>query len=190
MTPDVGRPAARRGDSAVNRRAGVTLVELSVAVAISTIALTAAWPWLWNTIVAARATEGRAQAATAAAYAVRTVANDVLLAAELLPPPSGFSAERTLHLRHRHPGEVDEAVLIAWDSARRVLWRKSAGTYIADHVTAFSVAYLAADGEPVAPGQTQAEDWSAGARRVRIRITVAPDGQESSAEWDTLVGPW
>lgn len=153
-------------------RRGVTLMELLVAVSVSAVALAAAWPWMWNAASAARAVDGRAQAATAASFAARSIANDLELTAALLPLPAGRQPGRSLHIEHRHPGEAAEPILIVWDPARRVLWRKAAGTYLADDVESFSVTYFDRHGV-LAPAQLGAPGWQDEVVRVRADITVA-----------------
>jgi hypothetical protein len=148
-------------------------MELLVAVSVSGVALAAAWPWMWNAASAARAVDGRAQAATAASFAARSIANDLELAAALLPLPAGRPPGRSLHIEHRHPGEAAEPVLIVWDPARRVLWRKTAGTYLADRVESFTVTYFGRDGSLLAPAQIGIPGWQDDVVRVRAHIRVA-----------------
>ncbi len=189
MRRDPARWAARRHGPRGAYRRGVTLIELLVAISVSAIVLAAAWPWLWNGISTARATEARAEAATAAAYVVRAISSDVALATDLLPLPAGIPATRAVRLEHRHPGQGAEEILIVWDPARQVLWRKSAGSYLADRVALFSIEYLDAQGAPQGPETGSSGDWLGSVRRLRVRVTVTSRGQRSSAECDAPVGP-
>jgi prepilin-type N-terminal cleavage/methylation domain-containing protein len=156
---------------------GFTLMELLIAVSVSTIALCAAWSCLWNVGSAARHVDGRAQAATGAASAARSLAADLELATTLLAPPSGRSPETSIALQHRHPDEAVETVLVVWDPARRVLWRKAPGTYLADHVELFKVLYYGSDGLALESSEFADPAWPLSVARVSFRVVVrAPEG--------------
>jgi type II secretory pathway component PulJ len=169
--------------------AGLTLVELLVATCVAAIALAAAWPWLWNTAGATAAVGERAQAATAGAYAVRTIADDLAQAVALLPPASGRSPGATLTLLHHHPGEIPETVTIVWDASRRVLWRKTSGTYLADQVLAFAVRYFASDGTELSGDDFLAPDWPARVARVAVEVRTARGGREVTSVLQACLGP-
>jgi Prokaryotic N-terminal methylation motif len=160
----------------VRSRAGVTLVELLVATSVTAVALSGAWAWLWNAGAAAGGEASRAQAATAAAFVVRSVADDLDLAACLSCPPAGMSPDRALCVQHRHDGVAAETVLVAWDPARRVLWRKASGTYLADHVRLFAVDYFRADGQRLVLADFVAADWPQTVSRVAVTVEVTVDG--------------
>jgi type II secretory pathway component PulJ len=164
-------------------------MELLVAVAVSAIALGAAWPWLWNAAEAARAIDARAQAATSAAFAARSIMADLELASGLLAPPAGVAPERSLRIQQRRPGEPAESILVAWDPTRQVLWRKTSSSYLADHVESFSVSYFDRLGEPLGPVQMTLGDWPDSVARVRIALVVATRAERSSLVRDALVGP-
>ena len=160
---------------------GVTLVELLVAACVTAVALTGAWAWLWNAGAAARASAGRAQAATAAAFAVRSVADELGLATSLCCPPAGMSPGSSLCLEHRHDGGAVETVLVAWDPARGVLWRKAAGTYLADHVELFAVDYFSADGRRLSATDFAAAGWPRAVARVTVTVAVTVGGRTARA---------
>jgi type II secretory pathway pseudopilin PulG len=164
-------------------------MELLVAVAVSSIALGAAWPWLWNTADAARAIDARAQAATSAAFAARSIMADLELATGLLAPPAGMIPARSLNVQQRCPGETAQSILIVWDPTRQVLWRKTSSSYLADHVESFSITYYDRLGVPMAPAEMAFGDWPAAVARVRFALVVATRGQRSSLVRDALVGP-
>ena len=170
-------------------RAGVTLVELLVATCVSAAALTGAWAWLWNAGAAATGSAGRAQASTAAAFAVRAVADEIGLATSLQYPPAGTSPERALRLEHRHDGVPTETVLVAWDPVRRVLWRKAPGTYLADHVESFAVAYYRADGARLGPADFAAAGWPRAVARIAITIDVTVGGRTVRASRSVALAP-
>jgi len=166
---------------------GITLTELLVAVAVSTVVLGAAWPWLWAAGGTARRVDGRTQAATAAAFAARSLVTDVQLATALLQPPAGRSPADCICLLHRHPGEAPETVLVVWDPARRVLWRKASGSYLADHVEAFSLEYFGADGSTLARADLDDPRWPSSVARLRITIRVSNPGGAASAIRDVAL---
>jgi prepilin-type N-terminal cleavage/methylation domain-containing protein len=153
------------------RSRGFTLVELLVAATITGVALAAASGWLWNVAALAGKTDDRAQAVTIAAACARAVARDVGTAVAVSPPPPGREPARTLALQHDAPASAAEDVLLVWDPTRRVLWRNAPGTYLGDHVVAFDVAYLLADGALVPAGEMETAGWG-GVRGVRVDLVV------------------
>jgi len=166
---------------------GVTLAELLVAVSVSTVVLGAAWPWLWAAGGTARRVDGRTQAATTAAFAARSLVTDVELSTALLQPPAGRSPADCVCLLHRHPGEAPETVLVAWDSARRVLWRKAPGTYLADHVESFSLEYFGADERTLGRADFDDSEWPSSVARLRITIRVSSPGGAATAIRDVAL---
>ena len=184
----MSREAAERGVVAtqasrarMRSRAGVTLVELLVAACITSVALAGAWGWLWNAGGVANGAAGRAQAATAAAFAVRSVADELGLATALVRPPAGMSPDRAVCVEHRHDGAAVETVLLAWDPLRRVLWRKAPGSYLADHVERFAVDYFGADGRRLGPADFAAADWPQTVARIVVTVEVAVGGRTAQA---------
>jgi len=186
--------AEHRGDGVRSRETepargarGLTLTELLVAVSVSTVVLGAAWPWLWAAGSTARRVDGRTQAATAAAFAARSLVTDVELAIALLQPPAGRLPADCVSLLHRHPGEALETVLVVWDPARRVLWRKAPGTYLADHVESFSLEYFGADGQTLGRADFDDPEWPSSVVRLRITIRVSGPGGAESAIRDVVL---
>jgi prepilin-type N-terminal cleavage/methylation domain-containing protein len=180
---------SRGPSSGSRRRDGLTLVELLVAVSVTAIALGAAWPWLWDAAEAGRAIDARAQTATSAAFAMRALVTDIELATGLLASPSGMSPEHSLHLQQRRPGEPSEAILVGWDAARGVLWRKTSSTYLADHVESFSVTYFDRLGGRVIEAGAAPGDWPDSVARVRVAVTVVTGAGRSTAVRDIAIGP-
>lgn len=162
-------------------------MELMVALSLSAVALAAAWPWLWNAVDVARAADARAQAATSAAFATRSIAADLKCATALLAPPAGASPERCLQLTHTHPGQTRETILIAWNTARRVLWRKTTATYLADNVESFTITYFDHQGEPLGPVDLAQPAWPDSVTRVRVRVRVSTPLGSSSAARDVVL---
>lgn len=184
----MSREAAERGVVAtqarrarMHSRAGVTLVELLVATCVTAVALAGAWVWLWNAGATTNGSACRAQAATAAAFAVRSVADELGLATALVSPPAGLSPDRAVCVEHRHDGAAVETVLVAWDPVRRVLWRKAPGTYLADHVERFVVDYFAAEGRRLGPADFAAAGWPQTVARIVVTVEVAVDGRTAQA---------
>jgi type II secretory pathway component PulJ len=165
----------------------MTLVEILVAVSVSAVVLGAAWPWLWAAGSTARRVDGRAQAATAAAFAARSLATDIQLSLALLRPPAGHTPAECVCLLHRHPGAAPETVLVVWDPVRRVLWRKTSGTYLADHVESFSLEYFGVDGRILGPADFDDPEWPSSVARLRIAIGVGSPGGTASAIRDVAL---
>ena len=184
-----GFGATHAGPGTMCSRAGVTLVELLVAACVTAIALSGAWSWLWNTGGAASSAAGRAQAATAAAFAVRSVADELGLATALFRPPAGMSPDRAICMEHRHDGVAVETVLVAWDPARRVLWRKAPGMYLADHVERFAVDYFRADGGRLGAADFAAAGWPRTVARIAVSVDVAVGGRTARAGRSVALAP-
>jgi type II secretory pathway component PulJ len=165
----------------------MTLVEILVAVSVSTVVLGAAWPWLWAAGGAARRVDGRAQAATAAAFAARSLATDLEMSIALLRPPAGRTPADSLCVLHRHPDAAAETVLVVWDPVRRVLWRKTSSTYLADHVVSFSLEYFRADGQVLGPMDFDDPEWPGSVARLRISIGVRNSGGTATAVRDVAL---
>ena len=184
-----GAFGSRAGLKRMRSRTGVTLVELLIATCVTAVALTGAWAWLWNAGGTAGGAAGRAQAATAAAFAVRTVADELALATSLSFPPAGMSPDRAFCLEHRHDGVAAETVLIAWDPARRVLWRKAPGMYLADHVERFAVDYFRADGGRLGAADFAAAGWPRTVARIAVSVDVAVGGRTARASRSVALAP-
>ena len=171
----------------VSGQGGAILMELLVALSLSVVALAAAWPWLWHAADVARGADARAQAATSAAFATRSIAADLECATALLTLPTGASPEPYLHLTHAHPGQERETILIAWDASRRVLWRKTPAMYLADNVESFTLMYFDHQGEPLGPVDLAQPTWTDSVARVRVRIGVSTPLGSSSAARDVVL---
>jgi len=193
-----GRLGSRRaaaGHGAQARRAawtsavGLSLVELLVATSVAASALGAAWPWVWNSGAAARAMVARAQAKTSASFAARIIDDDVAKATALLTPADGRAPGTSLYLRHDHPGEPPETVAIVWDPARKVLWRKAPGTYLADRVEAFAVRYFHSDGTELVGADFAAGEWVASVARLSVTVRTRDGGAVTAAVLGVVPGP-
>ncbi len=169
-------------------QAGVSLVELLVASVIAAVTLCSAWAWLWNAGVASSATVDRTRAATAAAFAARCICGDLEASFALQDPPSAYGPGRALELTHLHPGAVPEDVLIVWDPSRRVLWRKTSGTYLADHVTRFAITYYSGGGGVLTPADLAAPAWPTRVARVALEVVVTAGRESAQAACDVTLG--
>lgn len=176
------RPAVRE-----RTRAGYSLVELLVAATIAGVVLAGAWAWLWNAGVASSSAADRARATTAAAFAVRCIADDLEAAASLQLPPAPYGPARALDLVHLHPGQAPENVLVVWDPTRRVLWRKASGTYLADHVSQFAFTYLDEDGRPLSQEDLVRSAWPGPVARVAVRVVVSTGRGSGEATCDVTM---
>lgn len=188
MTRDRPTPAQTRGVRPRRAQTGVSLVELLVATVIAAVALGGAWTWLWNAGVASSSTVDRSRAATAAAYAARIIADDLETSAEVQAPPAVYITSQALSLLHLHPGAAPEGVLIVWDPARRVLWRKASGTYLADHVSRFAVTYHDADGRSLTTADLETSSWPALVARVEVEIVISTGRETAGAVCDVALG--
>lgn len=180
--------------SAVSRKgraggAGMTLVELLIAAAVAGVALAAAWPLLWNVTASARKVTGQAQAGSEAARVARVIGRELRLATGLEPVPAGTSPGAALNIRSAQTPSGDDSTLIAWDPARRVLWRDASGSYVADDVRAFTVEHFDAHGDVLAESIMQTEDGARRAARVRLSMTLADGRGQDDIVVDFPVGP-
>jgi prepilin-type N-terminal cleavage/methylation domain-containing protein len=179
----------RAGQSGTHLRArGFTLIELLIGASIAAVILSSAYAWLWNTGAFADGADDRAQAATLAAAVSRAVAADVCSSVGVVEPPSGRDPSRSLALLHDHVAGPLETVLIVWDPARGVVWRNASGTYLADHVVRFDVAYALADGSLVDGGDMTSSRWSA-VRAVHVALEATVGSATSRRSLETSVGP-
>jgi prepilin-type N-terminal cleavage/methylation domain-containing protein len=169
------------------RARGFSLVELLVATAVTAVALAGAWPWLWNVAGASRAMGTRAQGGTAAAFALRVIGDDLAQALALGPPPAGRSPHTALSVTHVHPGETPESVAVVWDASRRVLWRKTSSTYLADQVQSFEVRYFTATGVELTDADFTHADWPALVARLTVAVRVGSPMRSETALLQAVV---
>lgn len=159
-------------------------MEVLVAATIVGVVLAATFGWLWNVAALAGRADDRAQAGTTAAGCARAVASEVSASVAVVAPPLGRDPASCLALVRDRPGLAQEDVLIVWQPGRRVVWRNAPGTYLADHITAFAVAYELADGRLVEGGSMEREHWCA----VRaVRVDLASEVGSGRAERSMVV---
>ena len=169
-------------------QAGFSLVELLVASVIAGIVLSASLGWVWSVAALARADDDRAQAATLAAAASRAVTADVRTTVGVEQPPAGRDPSLSLCLVRDQPAAAAEAVLIVWDPTRHVLWRNASGTYLADHVSHFSVCYVLGGARRVDGGSIGEADWDA-VRGVQVQVTTVVGSAAESRSLEIALGP-
>lgn len=178
----IGALGARRRDQAFS------LIEVLVAGAVAAIVLAGAYGWLWNVAALASQTDNRVQAGTMAAAAARAVGGDVRAAVGARQPPVGRDPARSMSLAHDHVDVAPEEVLIVWDPARAVLWRNASGTYIADHITGFTVVYGLVDGRWLSGAEMAASGWPS-VRRLRVQLAATVGSATVSRSLELNVGP-
>jgi prepilin-type N-terminal cleavage/methylation domain-containing protein len=161
----------------VGRERGFALVEVVLGMAIAGVVLSASFGWVWDLGALARVHDDRAQAGTIAAAAARSIAEDVRAAVSVVPPSAAHDRSRALTLVHDHVATAPEEVAIVWDPGRKVVWRNAPGPYIADHVTAFVVAYALKDGREAGATAMSPADWPlVSAVIVRLTTETGPAG--------------
>jgi prepilin-type N-terminal cleavage/methylation domain-containing protein len=162
----------RRRNGVVLRANGFTLIEILVATAVIAVVLSAAYGWVWSVGSLARTTDDCAQASTIAATLARAVVEDVRGAMGVTAPVDGHDPSCSVSLVRDQVDVAPDAVAIVWDPSRGVVWRNATGTYVADHVRDFRVAYVLADGRDVTGAVMTPADWDA-VRMVRVTVTIS-----------------
>ena len=80
-------------------------------------------------------------------------------------------------------------MLVAWDPARRVLWRKAPGTYLADHVERFAVDYFCADGRRLGAVDFAVAGWPRAVARIAVTVDVTVGGRTARASRSVALAP-
>jgi hypothetical protein len=94
---------------------------------------------------------------------------------------------RALVLIHDHAGSSPETVTVVWDPARQVLWRNASGTYVADHVTGFSVRYELSDGRQADGAELAPGEWPE-VRQVCASVSAGVGPERVTLQTRTQVG--
>ncbi len=182
-------PGSRIGVRGERRRdQAFTLVEVLVAAAVAAVVLAGAYGWLWNVAALAGETDDRIQAGTLAAAAARAMGGDVRSSVAVRQPPAGRDPARSLWLAHDHVEVAPEDVLVVWDPERAVVWRNASGTYVADHITAFTVVYGLVDGRWLTGAEMAASDWPS-VRRLSVELAATVGSATVSRSLEMNVGP-
>lgn len=183
-----GHRVAQCRSAPTPKASGFSLVELLVAMVVAGTVLSAAYGWLWSVGASARLHDDRAQAGTIAAAAARSIAADVHAALAVAAPGPAYPQARALVLVHDHAQTAQEIVTIVWDPARRVVWRNASGTYVADHVSGFEIAYDLADGSHLTAAAMTPALWSQ-VRAVRVTVSTSIGERSESRSLCVRVGP-
>jgi hypothetical protein len=164
--------------------AGVTLIELVVTLALSTIVLVAAWSWCWRVCAVQRHERARAEALSTLAFARRTIDREMRgawgLSTDGVVPCDSASFALTLPV-----GSTTRTIGYAYDRRRGVLWRGAAASYVAEGVTAFAVEYRDGEGRPVLPPAGGVLDARSAGRVVALHVRCSVDcaGVSVTDDW-------
>jgi hypothetical protein len=141
------------------RRAGITLFEVMIAVALAACLLAAGWSWVFTVSASSRADVAVMEASSRMAFARRELTADV--SCGRLSAASPGCGSDGLSLVVTHPGGAKELVTIHYDPTRQVVWRKTSSCHVVQGVLRFGVEYLDSGGEALSPAAggrpTQAE---------------------------------
>lgn len=164
------------------RVAGFSLAEMVVATALASFMLAMAWPWCLGVAARWSRCAVRADDQTTLASVRRVTTAEVRQAACLLRTPATACSAHSLAFAMRQ-GDAMTIVTYVWDQQRRVLWRKAAGSHLAEGVGAFAITYFDSDGHPLTMGQDgDVPDASLSCvRRLRFTVTV---GASEAETWD------
>lgn len=163
---------------------GLSLVEILVATAVASVIIAASLGWLLSVMKTARFVDDRCQAVTAATAALRVLSADLESATALSAPDGGYASGCAVRIHRAAVDAVSEPILVVWDQQRRVLWQKTSSTYLADHVTAFSLTCYGSNGEEVVLSSTSQGAPCTSIRRVSILLSVAYGSAEVSLRRD------
>jgi len=172
-----------------SRAAGLSLVELAVAVALASVVLAAGWSWFWSLHHASHRAAAGAELGTSLAYAQRMLSRDLRAATALGGGADSGCTQSAITLVVPADDGSAVPVLYSWDRQRAVVWRKAPGSYLADGVTAFSVRYFDAGGEELAPPAADGLPVEAvrAVRRVRFTLQMGVGEVSRGCEWDVAL---
>jgi len=172
---------------------GMTLVELLVAVCLASLLLMGAWPWCWTMVQASHQTAQRAEAESSLAFAGRLFTSEARRAVALGDGAGGGcgSSSVTLQTFDAVTGQT-QAVTYRYDPARRVLWRKASGSYVAERLSSCDFTYFGADGSQILPGSGGAlsVDDLYSVRSLGLRLVIEGDDRPCVREWIVALRVW
>jgi prepilin-type N-terminal cleavage/methylation domain-containing protein len=172
--------------SRLRAQAGMGLVELMVALAITSILLAVGWCWLVNVQGSTVHGATAAQVHTSGAFARRLMVSELRRSTGLSSANAGCSRHALTFTVPVKDEVQPDVVSYVWDESRRVLWRKAPGSYLQEDVSDFSVQLWDQDGRPLEPGAggVYADAALVSAARVRLCLTVERDGgpEESTVD--------
>lgn len=190
--PDRGTGAAGGGVAvAVLRRsrrtpAGFSLLELLIATTVATVVLAAGWAWCWSLSGSCAAGSARLDAGSSLAFVQRLSTGELGQCDGLVTASdAGCSATSIAFIVPSGEGPTTELITYVWDPGRRVLWRKSPGSHLAEGVDDFAIAYFDYQGHelPVATGGGLTGAELPLVRRVKLSAVVDCAAQTASASW-------
>ena len=160
--------------SRIRARAGLGLVELMVALAITGILLAAGWCWLVDVQGAVLRGAAAADVYTSGAFAHRLMASELRRSTGLSSAGAGCGRHALTFTVPAKDMLQQDVVSYVWDESRRVLWRKAPGSYLQESVSDFSVQLWDTEGRPLDPaaGGVFADADLAAAARVRLSVTT------------------
>ena len=144
----------------------------------------AAYGWLWSAGGACAGETRAAEAQSRLAAVHRRLALDMAQALGLTRPLDGLGDVR-FALRLVGADGVLREVEYCWDPARRVLWRSSSSSYVADGVSGFAVTYLDDRGAPVDPSSLGVDTSGrvAGVAALAVAARAATGASSAEATW-------
>lgn len=165
---------------------GMTLIELLVAVCLACVLLMGAWPWCWTIVRSSQRTAEYAEAQSSLAFAGRLFTSEVRRAVALGDGAGNGCSVSSVTLQVVDAATAQtQVVTYRYDPARRVLWRKASGSYVADRLSACSFTYFAANGKQITTGPdgALAVDDMSSVSSLKLRLAIEGDGQSCVREW-------
>jgi Tfp pilus assembly protein PilW len=174
------RTSRLRGSSA-----GFTAIELLLACVIGSLALAAAWSWLYSSAAAGGREQRRLEAETSLAFVERLTAAELRRAALFLASPAPGCSDHSVAFVLVGDDGATDTVDYVWNSATRVLWRKASGSHLVSGVTSFTVSYFDAAGAELAPaGGALSPAELARVHSLRLSVTLSWGVDRVTASWD------
>lgn len=174
------RGSTRRGGR------GFSLLELLVATTVAGVVLAAAWAWCWSLCGACRMGVEGADATSTIAAVRRLSSAELGESLGLVACPTAPCSARGLaFVVPSADAAGTDLVTYGYDGARKVLWRKSPSSHLAEGVDLFSVVYLDARGcaLPLDAGGVLPADELPLARCVELTLDVSSGGRTARATW-------
>jgi hypothetical protein len=161
--------------SRLKARAGLGLVELMVALAITGMLLAAGWCWLVDVQGAVMHGAAAADVYTSGAFAHRLMAFELRRSTGLSSAGAGCGRHALTFTVPAKDMLQQDVVSYVWDESRRVLWRKAPGSYLQESVSDFAVQLWDQDGRPLDPGASGIFADAALVSAARVRLSVTAD---------------
>jgi Tfp pilus assembly protein PilW len=166
--------------------AGLTLIELLVAICLASMILMGAWPWCWTMVRECHEKTQREQVASSLAFAGRLFTSEVRRASGLGDEEGRGCGASSLALKVADVATGrTELVAYRYDPARAVLWRKAPGSYVAEGLSSCRLSYSRADGSEVllSPDGTVAAGDLDSVRAITLDVAVELDNEVCERSW-------